>query len=124
MIVIDSSLWIEHFEGSKNGRLVQEILESNDQIVVPSIIITEIYKKILSETDETTANDYIAQFQEYKIVNLDFYMAIQTAKNSKELKLPLADAIIYSTAQTLNAMLFTMDRHFMNLQNVKYIEKN
>jgi toxin FitB len=38
-------------------------------------------------------------------------------------KLPLADSIIFATAQKYAAVLWTQDRDFEGLQNVRYMAK-
>ena len=123
MIVIDSSLWLEYFIGSKYSDIINDFLNVPQNILVPSIILTEIYKKILNEWNESIANDYIAQFQEYKIINLDFQIAISAAKIGKEHKLLIADSIIYASTLSYNATLYTMDKHFKGLKNIEYFEK-
>lgn len=123
MIVIDSSLWLEYFVDSEHSKIIEDLLEIPEQIYVPTIILSEIYKKILNEFGKSIADDFIAQFQEYKIVDLDFQLAILSAQYSKELKLSLADSIIYTTAISTDSMLYSMDKHFKNLDNVKYFEK-
>ncbi len=38
-------------------------------------------------------------------------------------KLPMADSIIYATAQIYNAEIYTQDKHFENLKQVRYFAK-
>ncbi len=123
MIIIDSSLWLEYFIDSSYGKIIENLLDNPAKIIVPSIVLTEIYKKILNEWDKSVADDFIVQFQDYNIVDLDFQNAINAAKVSKEYKLPLADSIIFSAALSYNADLYTMDKHFEGLANVKYFKK-
>jgi predicted nucleic acid-binding protein len=123
MIIIDSSLWLEYFIDSSYGKIIENLLDDPAKIIVPSIVLTEIYKKILNEWDKSVADDFIVQFQDYNIVDLDIQNAINAAKVSKEYKLPLADSIIFSAALSNNADLYTMDKHFEGLANVKYFKK-
>lgn len=46
------------------------------------------------------------------------------SKFSKELKLPLADSIIYATAIIFDAEIYSLDKRFEYLPKVKYLEKN
>ena len=50
-------------------------------------------------------------------------MALSAAKLSFDLKLPMADSIIYATAKKYEAVVWTMDEHFKKLPGVKYISK-
>ena len=94
-----------------------------DEIIVPAIIIYEVFKKLLIVTSESNALKFIAQIKKCKIIDIDFDNAINAAHYSKEYKLPMADAIIYATAKKFNAELYTMDSHFVGLDNVKYFKK-
>ena len=125
MIVIDSSFWLELFAGSEHGKIIlnnRDYLAAN--FIVPSIVVTEVYKKLLIETNEFTALQFTTQMKIGDVVDLDFDLAINSAQTGKELKLPIADSIIYTTALHNNAILFTIDKHFKDLPNVKYFEKN
>ena len=124
MIVIDSSLWIEFFLGSNYGELVRHnksFAERN--FIVPTIIIREVHKKLTEFYNEELANEYCSYYKNGKVVNLDFDLSVYSSKISKQFKLPLADSIIYATALQQNATLYTMDKHFKDLQNVVYYEK-
>lgn len=51
-----------------------------------------------------------------KVVDLDLSLAIEAAK----LDLPLADSVIYATAQHHQATLWTQDQDFEGLPGVRY----
>lgn len=124
MIVVDSSFWIEYFLGSELGRIIKENNDfKNNRFYVPTIVIYEVYKKLLHEFNMDLASDYISNLQTGIVINLDMNLSIASARLGKENKLPLADSIIYATAQKFNADLYTMDQHFKDLPGVKYFEK-
>ena len=58
-----------------------------------------------------------------EIVELNRQLALNAAKISREFKLALADSIILATARANNAVLWTQDEHFKDMDDVKYIEK-
>lgn len=58
-----------------------------------------------------------------QLIELNPQLAMNAAKISLDLKLALADSIILATARTYNAMLWTQDVHFKDLEGVQYIEK-
>ena len=57
----------------------------------------------------------------YEVVDLS--ISIQAAKLCHQLKLPMADSLIYATALQNDAVLWTQDNDFKNLKYVKYIKK-
>lgn len=123
MIVIDSSLWLEYFIDSPLSDFIESLFEKPHQIIIPTIIITEVYKKILNEWNDSIANELCSQLKVFNIFELDFVTATTAAKSGKEFKLPLADSIIYATTLVFDAVLYTTDKHFNGLKNVKYLEK-
>ena len=57
------------------------------------------------------------------VVDLDLEIALIAAKLSIQHKLPMADSIIYATAQLHSATLWTQDRHFDGLPDVQFKAK-
>jgi hypothetical protein len=49
MNVVDSSCWLEYFAGSSVGEEVSSIIEDTDHLLVPSITIYEVFKKLIIE---------------------------------------------------------------------------
>jgi predicted nucleic acid-binding protein len=58
-----------------------------------------------------------------KVVELNEEISLSGAKISKENKMPMADSIIYATNMKYNCILWTQDKHFINLKSVNYFEK-
>ena len=124
MNVIDSSGWIEFFSNGKNANIFSPIIVKMDELIVPTIIIYEVYKKIALCCDHDQAVEVIAHIQQAKyIIDVDATLALDAAQCSLEYKLPMADSIIYATAKKFNAILWTQDNDFENLPNVRYIAK-
>jgi len=61
--------------------------------------------------------------QKGKLIELSASLSITAAKNSIKYKLPMADSIIYTTAEHFNALVWTQDCDFEGLPNVNYIAK-
>jgi len=55
MNVVDSSCWLEFFAGSKVGEKMASVIEDMDDLVVPSITLYEVFKKLITELDEDSA---------------------------------------------------------------------
>ena len=123
MNIVDSSCWLEYFAGSRVGDEVSSVIEDTDLLLVPSIIVFEVFKKLILELDEDKAIYAIAHMKQGHIVNLDTDLAIYAAKIGKDNKLAMADSIIYAITKKYNALLWTQDKHFKDLKSVKYFEK-
>ena len=123
MNIVDSSCWLEYFAGSLVGDDVAPIIQDTGNLLVPSITIYEVFKKLLVEVGEDKALFAIAHMKQGIVISLDTDGAIFAAKIGKENKLPMADSIIYAVAQKHDALLWTQDKHFQNLSSVRYFEK-
>jgi len=123
MNIVDSSCWLEYFAGSKVGNLVSTAIEDLESLIVPSITLYEVFKKLLIEKDEDSALLAVAHMKQGTVIELDSDLSIYSAKIGKENKLPMADSIIYATNKKYNCILWTQDKHFKDLESIKYFEK-
>ena len=123
MNIVDSSGWLEYFANGKNAGNYEPIITSLDHLIVPTITLYEVFKKVLQQRDETQALIAIALMQQGNVVELTNSIAINAAKMSVKHKLPMADSIILATARQYNATLWTQDEDFENIEGVKYIKK-
>jgi predicted nucleic acid-binding protein len=123
MNVVDSSCWLEFFSGSSVGDKVSPIIENTELLIVPSITIYEVFKKILIELDEDKALLAIAHMKQGHVIDLNSEIAVYAAKIGNDHQLAMADSIIYSICKKFNATLWTQDKHFKLLENVKYFDK-
>jgi len=57
------------------------------------------------------------------VINLDSEIALLASDMSKQHKLPMADSIIYATAELYDAEIYTQDKHFENLDRIRYFSK-
>ncbi|MDZ7764883.1 MAG: type II toxin-antitoxin system VapC family toxin [Melioribacteraceae bacterium] len=89
-----------------------------------TINVYEIYKKVLLEKDENYALQVIGLLQQAKVIEVTSSIAIQAAKFSYENKVPMADSIIYITAKVNDAIVWTQDNDFKDLDGVKYFKKS
>jgi len=123
MNVVDSSAWLSYFAGDSNERLFAKPIETLDKLLVPSITITEVFKSVLRQRNEESALEVVAHMEQGTVIALDGELAINAAVFSVELKLPLADSIIYATAKKFDAVVWTQDEDFKGLESVKYYPK-
>lgn len=123
MIVIDSSGWMEFFAGSAAGKKLLPFIEKPQELVVPAITIYKVFKKILQQRDEEEALRAAGLMSAGKVVDLTRDLAIEAALISAEHKLPMADSIIYATALSHDAEVWTLDAHFKWLAGVVWLER-
>jgi len=123
MNVVDSSAWLSYFTGEANSRIFAKAIEDTKELIVPTIIITEVFKTILRERGEDSALEAIGHMHQGEVISLDKSLALDAAHYGVEFKLPLADSIIYATARKFDAVLWTQDVDFAPLDGVKYFPK-
>lgn len=123
MKVVDSSGWIEFATDGPLADQYQGHLKDLSQVITPSIIIYEVYKRLKRDASEAAADAIAAQMGKTQIVALDDQLAIQSAETSLTFGLPMADAIVYATAQAYAATLITSDADFKGLPKVVYLKK-
>ena len=109
MNVVDSSAWIAYFTNDNNATTFAKPIENLKKLIVPSISILEVYKYILRHRDKDAALVAIASMKQGNVVNLDLELSLNAAHIGIDYKLPLADSIIYATAERYAALLWTQD---------------
>jgi toxin FitB len=122
--VVDSSAWLAYFADEPNAQHFASAIEAPDSLIVPSITLLEVFKKVAQQRGEGVALQYVAVMQQGHVVALDATLALLAATLGARHKLPLADSIIYATAQQGDALLWTQDADFEGLSNVNYLAKN
>jgi predicted nucleic acid-binding protein len=123
MNVIDSSAWLEYFANGPNASFFARAIEQTDELIVPSLTLYEVFKKVLQQTDEGNALQAIAVMQQGTVVDLDARLALDAARISIKQKLPMADSIILAAAQACEATLWTQDEDFKNIPGVQFCRK-
>lgn len=119
MNVVDSSAWLEYLVDSERASLFAEPIEGTRQLIVPVLVIYELFKKVLRERGEQPALELYSLLAQSNVVEVDAALATAAAR----VVLPLADSIIYATAQRYGAILWTQDEHFEGLPGVKFFRK-
>ncbi len=123
MHVIDSSGWVEYLVNGTNADFFASPIQDRENLIIPTICLYEVFKRVLSEFGEDKALETVGEMLSGIVVELDRDIAIRAAQISLESKLAMADSIILATARTYDAMLWTQDVHFKDLDGVKYIKK-
>lgn len=120
---MDSSAWLEYFADGPNAKHFAKPIEHPDDLLVPSITLLEVFKRISQQRDESSALQYVALMQQSTVIELDAALALRAAALGLRHKLPLADSIIYATAQQAEAQVWTQDADFNGLPDVHFWAK-
>lgn len=123
MNVIDSSAWLEYFANGPNASFFAQAIEKGEDLIIPSLTLYEVFKKILQQTDEGHALQAVAVMQQGMVVDLDARIALDAARISLKNKLPMADSIILATARTYEATVWTQDEDFKDIPDVQFRKK-
>ena len=121
--VVDSSGWLEYFAGTPNASFFAGVIEDVGRLIVPSITILEVFKRVMLSRGQTDALIAAAQMEQGKVIDLDKRLAVEAARLGIELKLPLADSVVLATARQHAATLWTLDADFKNVAGVQFIAK-
>jgi predicted nucleic acid-binding protein len=123
MNVVDSSGWLEYFADAPNAAFFSKPIQNTDRLIVPSLCIFEVFKRIIQQAGEHEALLAIAAMKQGQVVDLTTALAMAAAKVSVTESLPLADSVILATARACQAVLWTQDADFKGKENVRYVAK-
>lgn len=121
--IVDSSAWLEYFANAPGAKHFAGAIEAIDRLVVPAVCLLEVFKVVLRQRGEGDALQAVALMQQGSVVELDAALALASAKAGVQHKLPLADSIVYATAQALGGVVWTQDEDFDGLPDVEYFPK-
>lgn len=123
MNAMDSSGWLEYFADGPNAEYFAPAIENPDKLLVPTISLYEVFKRVLQQRGEDLALEAVAVMMQGRVVDLNSAIAISAAKISHENKIPMADSIMLATARNYEAVLWTQDVDFASFPDVKYVTK-
>ncbi len=121
--VVDSSGWLEYLADGRNADFFAPAIEETKRLVVPSISIYEVFKRVLIQRGEDAALQAAALMRQGDVIDLSVQVALNAAKLSVQHVLPLADSVILAVARMRNAVLWTQDADFKDLDGVRYVPK-
>lgn len=119
-LVLDSSCWLEVFDGGKRAAWYEHAVAKPDQLIVPVITVYEVCKYLARVRSTDAANRAALYMCSGTVIDVDQDIAISAAGNG----LPMADSLIYATAQARAAVVWTQDAHFDGLAGVHCFGKD
>jgi predicted nucleic acid-binding protein len=123
MNVVDSSAWLEYFADGPNAAFFAKPIEATRLLVVPSLSLYEVFKRVSQQRDEDEALRAIAVMEQGTVVDLDRATALEAARLSIQHCLAMADSVMLATAQRHRATLWTQDADFDGLPGARYFAK-
>lgn len=123
MNIVDSSGWLEYFTDGSLAASFELALKNTENLLVPTICLYEVFKVVLRESGEHDALQAVALMRQGQIADLTADIAVEAARISFEHKIPMADSIVFATARTHEAKVWTLDSDFQKFPAVKYFKR-
>lgn len=123
MNLVDSSGWLEFLANSRNASFFASALEDTASLLVSTVNIYEVFKRVFQQRGEDAALQAVALMHQARVVAVTSPLSLDAARLSAELKLPMADSLILATARAHRATVWTQDAHFEGLPDVKFVRK-
>ena len=121
--VVDSSGWLEYVAGGPNADVFAPAIAALEDLVVPTLTVYEVYRRIVQQRSEDDAIRTIAYMTQGELVDLDAGLALEAARLGLAERLAMADAIMLATARSRGATLWTQDADFAGVAGVEYVVK-
>lgn len=120
-ILTDTSVWIEFFKSkSKIGDRLEHLLIENS-IWTCGIIMFELLQGVKSEPEKAKILDKLSSLPYVEMANILWQKSAELSISLKkeDLNLPLSDIFISAIAIENNLSVFTIDKHFEQIPNLK-----
>jgi len=117
--VVDSSAWLEYFANTPAAGTFARAIEDTASLLVPTICLYEVTKVVRRQRGAQSADEAAALMTQARVIGLTTELALLASTY----QLPLADSIIYATAQKHRATLWTQNDHFQGLPGVRFFAK-
>lgn len=121
MNVVDSCGWLEYLAEGPNADFFAPALEAPAELVVPTISVYEVFKHVVQQRGDSDALQAVALMQQGTVVQLTLPLALEAARTSASMGLPMADSVMLATARSFQATLWTQDADFEGIEGVRYV---
>ena len=98
MNVVDSSAWLEYFADGPNASVFSKPIETIGDLIVPTLSIHEVFKRVCAERGEDDAPRAVAQMGQGRDGDLHRATVLAAARISVDRRLSMADSAFLATA--------------------------
>jgi toxin FitB len=123
MIIVDSCGWLEWFTDGQLADKYKQYLAAPENILMPAIILYEVYKVLKREVGEEKALLAAGYMKNSPVIPFDDTLALAAADIALQDNLAMADAIIVATSRAHNCRIISSDADLKDQTNVEYIPK-
>ena len=124
-VLIDSWTWIEYWKGGKLAKAAAAYIEGDEDSVVSTVNVSEVYFWVARYYDEATAAEKLKTIEKRcSVVAVDKEIAIGAAKIKLEGRLGLADSLIMASARHVRGRVVTGDPDMKSLRDVIFLKSN
>jgi predicted nucleic acid-binding protein len=121
-VLIDSWTWIEYWKGGKLAKAAAVYIEGDEESVVSTINISEVYFWVARYYNEGMAAEKLKTIEKRcSVIAVDKQIAIDAAKIKIEFKLGLADSLILATAMRIRGKVVTGDPDMKDIKDAIFI---
>jgi predicted nucleic acid-binding protein len=121
-MVVDSSIFLEIFSDGPARAVCEKHLRGK-RIIVPTLVLFEIYKKLKAKVSEEDALSAVAALRAHQVADLTSEIALLAGDLSLEYSLPMADSLVLAHSRFQNEPLLTMDHDFLDIPEVIIVRK-
>lgn len=124
MILVDTSVWIEFFNGmdTTDVRILGNLIELEEEVCISDYILTEVLQGLRRDRDFEIALKHLLHFPVYSLKGLDSYIkAAQIYRQCRKQGVTIrkiADCMIAQTAIENNLVLLHHDSDFDKIASV------
>jgi predicted nucleic acid-binding protein len=124
--LIDTSAWIEYFEGSESGKKIWELLKEEDnEIFTLNLILAEVISKF-KRKNKNFNGAYESIISNSKVLDISSDSAkeaglLQAETRKKVEGFGLVDSFVVCMAKQTNSKIVTKDHHFKSFKNVIFL---
>ncbi len=129
-VLIDTYAWVEYFRGTEEGKLAREFIESDRQVMTPTIALAELSdkyrrsgKRDVWEGERRHMVEVLSAIVPLSPDSADEAGAIKTEMRREKPDFPLADGMILAIARERGAKVLTGDRHIRDLPEAISLKK-
>jgi len=125
-IIVDTSVWIDYFKNDTDtARIIDEGLDAN-KIYLVGPVISELLQGVKSDKELSLLLKYIDAIPYLECGMKEWIDAgcISMSLRKSGITLPLTDIIISAIAKNNDAVIFTKDKHFSCIPDIRLFQLN